>query len=141
MAIGVSDYGASAWLGMLFGKTAVPAGYYVALLTGDPAAGYDGDLLTTVEVGSDLGYSRVLVDSWTDPESGVLMNAEEVDFGVPTGRWGIVRGYALCTAATSGQVYAFGEFGTGWDVDAGQGLVVVVGALQIVMRPVEQEIV
>lgn len=143
MAISVADYGSAYWLGVLFGRNPVPSGYWVALLTGDADEGYDGTVLADVEppvldeLGVASGYVRVFVpvgaSNWIDPEGGYTANALEFTYPVPTTDWDTITGWALCTAATGGELYAFGEFDNPLYVATGNQLTVGAGGLTITM--------
>jgi hypothetical protein len=113
MATGVTDFGVNTWLNILFGITAPPSTYYVALCTEAPDDGFDGSILATIEPDPAFAYARQPIPAdaadWATAISGFTTNAAEVDFGVPTDTWGIMTHFALCTAASAGDVYCYGE--------------------------------
>jgi len=139
---GVTDYGANAWLGVALAVTDPIDGYYIALCTVEPGIDFDGDILADVEP-ADGAYARQLYASgptnWgTDGSYGT--NLLEIDFGVPTVDWGFLPYYALCTAATSGDLYSFGEFLSPEYVQAGAPVVIPAGGIVLGLASVQDSI-
>lgn len=144
MAVVLTDYGSQVWLNTLFGLQPFPAGYYVALLTGDGGDGFDGTELASIEPPltdpdtlAATNYHRVLVPTglsyWGDAEGGFTTNLTVLDYGTPTADWGNVVGWALCTDSTAGYVYAMGDFSNPQYVASGNSLTIPAGALTITM--------
>jgi hypothetical protein len=141
MAIGVSNKGVEYFLGLMF-----TGGFYVALLTGQPNVGMTGTNLADVEVarlsdGDATGYTRVLCAAWTISAGGFVLNTAELDYGTPLFDWGQVSGWALCSAAVDGDLYAFGEFANPRLVGAGNDFIVDPGALIITLSSPRNSIV
>jgi hypothetical protein len=110
MASYVTDYGQDYFAGMIFGTNTKPASYYVALCTQVPSRSTDGTTLVE-PVGSN--YARKLVANngtiFGTPAGGVISNITAIDFGVvATADWPVLYAYAICDAATAGNVYLFG---------------------------------
>ena len=49
-------------------------------------------------------------DHWACSDTGVISNKIGIDFGVPDVDWGYTPYFAICDAATEGNVYGFGQF-------------------------------
>jgi hypothetical protein len=106
----ITDYGQSWASDVLTGLASVPATFYVALCTGMPDRSVDGTSLQAgVEVKTTGGtsYARAAVASgatkWVSTGAGTS-NLDQITFPTPTAPWGIVSHFAICTAATGGQV-------------------------------------
>jgi hypothetical protein len=59
------------------------------------------------------GYSRAAYptgkDYWTTSGYSTLVTTRNVFWPVPTGDWGVVRGWAMVSSSTSGTVLGFGD--------------------------------
>lgn len=132
MAGGVTTFGADAWLQALFAITSRPTTYYVALTTTEPGIDDDGDTIELLEPSGAAGYARVSYgtggSNW-DSDGQYLFTLNDIDFGVPDDDWGQLPYYALCTAATSGEVYAWGVFDNPVFAPAGYGVSITAGGL------------
>lgn len=139
MATNVSDYGAAYWLGTLFGVNTVPSTYYVALVTEAPDQGYDGTMLVEP---TDTAYARQAIAAdathWSAPDSGFISNLLVVSYPTPAVSWGLITHFVLCSAATAGNIYAYGEFTTPQVVDASNALIIPIGGITMaVTGPVD----
>jgi len=79
-----------------------PNTVYWALFTGDP-----GDTgAATNEVGAGVGYARVAQTNNTTnfpaASGGQKTNGTKVEFANPTGSWGTITHWGLCSSATIG---------------------------------------
>lgn len=112
MANVMTTYGANLWSQILFDLEAVPANYYVALCESLPDETIDGTELAGIEPSG--GYARLQVPTnstyWGTNDDGLVSNATLLTFGSPSNDWGRLEAYALCTAATAGEVICAGEF-------------------------------
>lgn len=142
MPSGVSDFGAGTWLAALFGITAPIDGYYLALCTDEPGTGMDGDILADLEP-ADPAYSRISYGtaggSW-GANGNYITNSFDIDFGLPDLDWGDLNHYALCTALTGGDIYAWGEFLNPQYVVAGYQLVIPAGGLVLTLSALDNSI-
>lgn len=151
MASSVSDYGAAYWLGQLFNLNGAAATYWLAVMTDDGDTGYDGTLLADIEPpttdvdGVATSYARVQVgtgsSNWSATEGGFTGNLNDVAFAAATGEWGTITDWALCSAATGGQVYCFGEFSNPQAIIAGTQFVAPPGSLNVTMSGATNTIV
>lgn len=124
MPSNVSDYGADYIAGAFFGQQfALPTTYYLAMLTVIPDPANSGSQLT--EPSTSNGYARLSITNttavWGTVAGGVVANTATLSFGVATTNdWGSIVGYALCDAATAGNVYLYGVLETPRYVAVGQ---------------------
>ena len=84
--------------------------YYVALIVGaQPGVAIIGEELEEPEAAD---YTRARIENvsanWVT-ENGVVTNAIQVSFPVPSTEWGIVKHWALCDAAQGGRVLFAGD--------------------------------
>ena len=101
--------------------SSISATVYLALFNTEPV---DGDLSGEIST-SGTGYGRVAIDNnntnWTPATAGVKANANAIAFGDPSGDWGAVNFWGLCSASSSGVLYGYGgvspsiSLGTGDD--------------------------
>lgn len=101
-------WGANHHLDLVYGG-GTPATLYLAVMYTPPeyrATGSDLD----EPVGS--GYARASVTndvaSWADAADGMKSNAVHILFPTATGDWGTLRHWALCSAATGGEIVSWG---------------------------------
>lgn len=143
MPAGVADYGASTWLGVLFGLAKAPTLYWLALCTDQPGTAMDGDVLADLEP-ADKAYRRVRygigADYWA-VNGNFVTNTDEIAFGVPTADWGYLNHFALCTASSGGDLYAWGEFISPAYVATDVQAVVPVGGLVVALSSLDPSIV
>lgn len=115
MPSAVTTYGATYFLGALFGqRTAPPPYFYIALCTQAPGTQADGSQLTEPDI--DAGYYRVMVPNdntgFGQALDGVVACISDVIFPVATADWPTITHYALCDDLVAGQVYLYGNFTT-----------------------------
>lgn len=136
MATNVTDWGGAYWLGVLFGQNSIPATYYLALAWDEPDEGYDGTVLASIEP-TDTAYARVAITNngtnWGATDGLFTSNLLQITFASPTQTWETVTHYALCDAATAGNVYCFGEFVEEIVADVGSPAVVPVAGILIAL--------
>lgn len=135
MSSAVTDFGATYWLQTLFGVSPQPAGYWVALATDEPGTSANGDTLADLEPQAS-DYNRIWVPSdathW-GTNGLYLTNGATIDFGIAQADWGTPNYYALCTAATSGDVYAYGELANPQDVHADDSVALPAGGIVLAL--------
>lgn len=132
MACGVTSFGSKTWLSSLFGVTSLPSSYYVALALDQPGVDSDGDVLAVLEPPTGVGYARQTYGTGSGNWSingQYLVNKNDLVFPAPTGDWGLLTYYVLCTASTSGQIYAFGQFDNPYFVNSTLGILIPAGGM------------
>jgi hypothetical protein len=142
MPSGVSDYGSGALLSALVGITAPITRYWVALCTDEPGPGMDGDVLGDLEP-DDTAYARMLYGTgnalWS-AQDGYVTTLADLTFPTPTVDWATVTHYALCTAPTSGELIAWGEFLEPQYVAAGLIVTIPAGGIVIALDQLDDPI-
>jgi len=114
MSANLTDYGANAFGDHLSGVATLPSTFYVALCSTQPDVGVDGTTLDALEP-AGASYARVALarngaTSWQAADLGVITTLVDVNFAVAAEDWGTITHYALCTAASAGYVYGYGQF-------------------------------
>jgi hypothetical protein len=66
---------------------------------------------------------------------------QQVDFGVPNVDWGVINHFALCSAVTGGDVYAYGEFNVPVFVSSTYEVAIPIGGLTVALYNIEPSIV
>lgn len=142
MSAAVTDFGATSWLSILFGITSLPSNYWIALCQGEPGVDTDGTILSDLEP-SDPSYARQLYGAsgtqW-GANGGHVANLLDVPFGLAALDWGFLDHFALCTAATDGDVWAYGEISQALVVEAGFDVTLSAGAIVLAMLSVDDSI-
>lgn len=132
MPSAITTFGANAILNMLFGqRTPVPGTFYVALLTQAPGAQASGSTLT--EPPANTGYARVAMTNdnhnWGIGLAGFVATTADISFPAATTGWPVITHYALCDAATGGNVFLYGSFNTPRRIFAKDKVVIPSGLL------------
>ena len=108
---------------------------YVALTSSVPLLGVSGDKL--VEPTSST-YSRkeygLDVNYWMLEGGRAISNKQDIVWDMPTEDWKMIRGWALCTAATAGIVVASGALSNPFFIKSGTQPIVPAGALRMRME-------
>jgi hypothetical protein len=142
MPSGVSDYGSRTWLSALFGIEPLPAQYFFALTSHQPGASMDGDILAAMEP-TDGAYQRqaypIGVPLWAS-NGPYLTNTRPLAFPTPSKDWGYLTHFALCTAATSGQIFAWGEMFNPQYVSQSIAMLIPPGALVLGLHALDNTI-
>lgn len=129
----MSDYGANLYASVIVRGASAPATLYLALLGELPGPAMDGTDITAFEP-SGAGYARVAIPTgsahWSEPSDGSSAYDTAVSFS-PTGDWGLVAAYALCTEATGGQVLMFAYLSTAVSAQEGSTIQVPANALVV----------
>lgn len=135
MASAITSFGADTFLNMLFGaRTAVPADFYLALLTQAPGEHTTGELLSEPPAG--VGYGRVQVPNspayFGAGAGGFVATVAEIDFPTATADWpDVITHYALCDGTYTGGVYLYGSFVSARRVKRGDRVSVPSGLLSL----------
>ena len=108
----VSTYGANAIC-----TAVVASNTYLALLTSIPGTNDTG---STIAEPAGVDYDRFTLDHsyWSVPAGGYSTYNFDIT-ALPTSNWGLIIAYALCSAATAGQVLAYEYFVAGMNVATG----------------------
>lgn len=142
MPSGVSDYGSQTWLAALFGLIPVPGEYFIALCSDEPGTAMDGAILASLEP-TDPAYARQPyypgLASWA-PNGPYLANLRPVTYPTPALDWGYLTHFALCTAATAGQVFAWGALLNPQYINATIGILIPAGALVLGLHSLDNTI-
>lgn len=126
MANAIADYGAQQWVGAMFGIDTLPSYLYAALTTNEPQEQWDGNLLYDIEPWGQTGYTGSVYarqqigfgpSNWVLSDSGIVVNANDISFGVPDVDWGTVTHFALTDDPTAGNLWLYGEFAVPQQLD------------------------
>jgi hypothetical protein len=102
-----SDYWEAIILDETTGKSP-SATRYIALLTATPTDASTGTTIVEPSGGSYARKSTAAAD-WNSAASGSTSNANAITFVQATGDWGAITHFAICDAATTGNVLAWGS--------------------------------
>lgn len=98
---------------------AKPANNYIGLFTTAPT-GDDGTGAVEVSGGS---YARVAVPvadaQWNETESGLFLNAADIEFPAPTGNWGQIIAFGVFDSETGGQLLLWSNLGASKTLSSG----------------------
>lgn len=127
----ITNYGASLIAQSIFGQAlATPATFYVALMTATANSTSTGVSLNEPVGGS---YARVAVDNlfseWTFDGYNLMYNTNDLSFPTATGYWGRVGYWALCDAATNGEVIAHGTLNPVANIVSGDRTKILAGSM------------
>jgi len=127
----MSDYYELIILDTLTGKNPSTT-RYVALVT---TAATDASTGTTLvePVGQNYSRKSTAAGDWNSASAGSTSNANAITFATPSGSWGTVVGFAICDAATVGNVLAWGALGTNMGIGANATVSFAAGALTITL--------
>jgi len=131
MASGMSDYLKNELLDHVFGcqsrNWTTTANLWVALSTADPGA--DGSGLSEPAGGN---YSRVETDSadWNVAAGGIVDNAAEIQFPVPSGSWGLCTHWAIMDAVSGGNMIWRAPLTTPKTINSGDDVSFQIGDLE-----------
>jgi hypothetical protein len=134
MSAGVTDYGANAFADHFSGQATLPTTLYVALCSSEPDQATDGTTLDALEP-AGASYARQAyarnTTNWDVADGGTTPSKVDLVFPVATEDWGSITHYALCTAATAGEVFGFGQFTYEQLVMAGDQMTIPAGGMSI----------
>lgn len=138
MPSAITDSGGAVWVSALFGGTALSE-YWIALCSHAPGRDTDGTILASLEP-TDPAYARqpYLVDGTHWGTNGPFAtNLLDIDYGLPGLDWGFITHFVLCTAATDGDVHAYGALRTPQYAQAHHQAILPAGSLVIGLAPFE----
>lgn len=132
MAGSASDYLENLLLNQITGKSP-SASRYIALLTEAPD---DADTGSTIVEPVAMNYARITTtaSSWNTASGGSATTASILTSNVASGDWGEITHWALCDAATTGNVLVWGEVTVPKTVLTGDSFSFGAGALIITME-------
>ena len=132
MSSGISDWGATALADHFTGTTALPSTLYVALCFSEPDVGTDGTALDVIEpAGASYGRISLPRDSshWAAGDQGMTATSVDVNWSAAGEDWGIITHYALCTAASAGNVLGWGIFADTQRIMTGDTMTIPAGGI------------
>ena len=109
------------------GAYGVPTNIYVALSTDDPL-----DTGAGIAEPVDMGYARVVMDSWDAATSRATENTGVITFAQSTGDWATIAYWAIYDAITGGNFLAHGDFTVAKAAPLGTNLSVAAGDIDVV---------
>lgn len=105
----LSRWGANHHLDVVYGAEPPVATFYIAAAFTSPGYLSTGSTLDEPDGG---GYARVEVPNshagWTHAADGMKSNMADILFPTATEAWGTIRFWAICTAATDGEIVSYG---------------------------------
>lgn len=118
--------------GNLFGtKTtpAIPDAYYIGLSTSAP--NINGTNVS--EPSTSAGYARVELTTLSEPASGVVTNAQAINFNESTASWGTITHFVIYDSPTvgSGNLLMYGTLSTPRSVEAATIMTIKEGYLNL----------
>jgi len=127
----ITNYGASMIVKSVIGKSvSSPATLYIALMTAGANTTSTGVSLNEPTGGS---YARIGVSNasteWTFDGYNLMYNTNDVTFATATGYWGRIGYWAVCDAATAGNVIAFGTLNPVANIVSGDRTKLLAGSI------------
>jgi hypothetical protein len=141
MPSGVSDYGSATWLSALFGVVALPTEYWIALCTHEPGVAMDGVMLDGIEPNGNYARQHYPAGASAWASNGpYLTNTQSVSYPTPSEDWGYLTHFALCSAPSAGQVYAWGEMNSPQYITSGIAAWIPNGSLVLGLHALDASI-
>lgn len=140
---GITTFGSGAWLSAIHGLTGPITEYWVALALAEPGVDMDGTILASLEPPSGSGYTRasIAVNATNFASDGQYLTSQvDLDFPFATADWGLPTFYALCDAATGGDIYCWGQLGDAYYIPTSYGAVIPAGGIAIVLGTLDAPI-
>lgn len=103
---------------------------YIALCTVAVTDTANGDSITEPTSGS---YGRIAMHTWDEASGGATQNKNDIAFAQATGDWGTIVDFAICDAASSGHVLAYGSLTISKSVASGDTPKFATGDLDITL--------
>jgi hypothetical protein len=132
MAGGITAYGANALVDHFTGVAALPGTFYIALCSTQPDNATDGTTLASIEpVGGSYARQSIVRTSvgWAPGDQGVSISLLALTYPTASADWGLVTHYAVCSAASAGNVYGYGPFAYSQTILTGDIMTIPVGGL------------
>lgn len=133
----LTPYGRHVFLRCAFTTDSMPATVYWALTVSTPSSSDDGVLLARMEPVATTNYARVaytVANGFDFSTYGEMTNVLPIQFPTPSTDWGMLRGWAMCDAATSGRVLFTGTLRQPRRAAVGTALIMGVDALRLTVR-------
>lgn len=110
----------------------LPAEYYIGLSATAPTTdgGCTGEPTT-----AGTGYSRVKLESLSEPEKGVIKNEAPISFNESLTSWGTMLYYIVYDAKTDGNLLFFGNLSISRNVEPNTIITIKTGELTIALEP------
>lgn len=110
----------------------LPAEYYIGLSATAPTTdgGCSGE-----PASEGTGYSRVKLDSLSEPEKGVIKNEAPISFNESLTSWGTMLYYIVYDAETGGNLLFFGNLSISRNVEPSTIITIKTGELSIALEP------
>lgn len=110
----------------------LPAEYYIGLSATAPTTdgGCTGEPTT-----AGTGYSRVKLESLSEPEKGVIKNEAPISFNESLTSWGTMLYYIVYDAETDGNLLFFGNLSISRNVEPNTIITIKTGELTIALEP------
>jgi hypothetical protein len=134
MSSGITDTGANAFADHFTGVASLGSPFYIALCFVEPDTATDGTALASIEpVGGSYARQSLPRNAtyWSAADQGVTATLLDLTFTTATADWGIITHYAVCTAATAGDVLGFGIFSVAQRVMSGDQIVIPAGGISL----------
>lgn len=115
----------------------LPAEYYIGLSATAPTTdgGCTGEPTT-----AGTGYSRVKLESLSEPEKGVIKNEAPISFNESLTSWGTMLYYIVYDAKTDGNLLFFGNLSISRNVEPNTIITIKTGELTIALEPPAAEV-
>lgn len=113
-------------------EPSLPANYYIGLSATAPTTdgGCSGEPTT-----AGTGYSRVKLESLSQPENGVIKNEAPISFNESLTSWGTMLYYIVYDAMTDGNLLFFGNLSISRNVEPNTIITIKTGELSIALEP------
>lgn len=112
---------------------ALPGEYYIGVSTTAP--NMDGTGVTEPE---DVAYSRVKIESLTEPVSGTVKNAADIAFNDATQDWGTCTHFVVYDAETDGNLLMAGKLDRNRIVQADSQLRFLANGLTLTLKNISE---
>lgn len=105
---------------------------YIALCTAAPTDASTGTTITEPS-GQNYGRKSTAASDWNSASAGSTSNAATITFATPSGSWGTCTHWALCDAATVGNVLCWGALGSSMGIGANAVVSFAAGAITVTL--------
>lgn len=125
-------------MGNVFRTKTTPAlatQYYLGLSTSEPTV--SGVCKGEPTRGTSTGYDRVLLESLSAPEDGIITNTVPITFNESVTDWGSITHYVVYDAKTGGNLLFYGDLAISRSVEPGTTITVKTGELKIQLYSAE----
>lgn len=130
----LTTYGRNLILGCTFLNGTRPTSVYYALTLAIPGSSDDASLLVEPAVAEYARKLYTVSSGFYAITPGEISNTSVITFNTPVTDWGMVRGWAMCTALTGGLVIAGGALKQPRRAVAGSVLRIGIDATRLSVR-------